>query len=103
MERDRGRRLSTLDPGMRGPANDTELAADLAFLDARAERWLGDAQVRAMIDVSPDVLARWASPEILARFRATIERMVRNAYVEGAADAWADVTARRLAAEKGTD
>lgn len=73
------------------PTPETESALDFGILDAKADEWMAEAGVKEMVDTITGVFARWTSPELLARFRAQVETIMRQSFAEGAVRAWSDV------------
>lgn len=60
------------------------------FLDddeARAEAWSDRVEIQNMVEITSSVFAKWASPELLSRFRQQMMGVIQQAYIEGAVEA----------------
>ena len=51
--------------------------------EAMAEAWSDRVEVQHMVDVTSAVFAKWASPELLSRFRQQMMAVIQQAYIEG--------------------
>ena len=58
---------------------------DEAFLgaEARAEAWSDRVEIKEMVDVTSVVFAKWASPELMSRFRQQMMAVIQQAFIEG--------------------
>lgn len=60
-----------------------------AFLEAEAlaEAWSDRPEIQRMVEVSTGVFAKWASAELLSRFRQQVMGVIQQAYIEGRSEA----------------
>lgn len=58
--------------------------AALGNIEAVAEAWSDRPEVQAMVEATTSVFAKWASPELLSRFRQNMMGVIQQAYMEGA-------------------
>lgn len=70
------------------------------FLEARAEEWMADDGVQRMFNAIASVFEKWASQEIMDRFRQKLHEIGRQCYVEGALRAWEEISAQQR--QRGT-
>lgn len=63
-----------------------ELAGPLS-VEARAEAWSDSAEIVRMVDGMTEVFAKWATPDLLSRFRQQVAAVIQQAFIEGHADA----------------
>lgn len=56
-------------------------------IEAQAEAWSDRVKIQHMVEANSAVFAKWASPELLSRFRQQMMAVIQQAYIEGAAEA----------------
>ena len=66
-------------------------------LDARADEWMQQTDVVAATHAMCAVFAKWASPEILHRFRGMLEAQFHLCFVEGGLRAWEEISDQQRA------
>lgn len=63
-----------------------------ASIEAQAEAWSDRVEIQNMVETTSAVFAKWASPEILSRFRQQMMAVIQQAYIEGVASTTSDQT-----------
>jgi len=53
--------------------------------EAMAEAWSDRVEIQRMVETTSAVFAKWASPELLSRFRQQMMAVIQQAYIEGVA------------------
>lgn len=51
--------------------------------EAMAEAWSDRVEIQRMVETTSAVFAKWASPELLSRFRQQMMAVIQQAYIEG--------------------
>lgn len=69
----------------------------LDFLEERAEVWMADAGVQRMFNAIASVFEKYASQDIMDRFRDQLGTIGCQCYVEGALRAWEEIAAQQRA------
>lgn len=72
--------------------SDKLLAGHFDFLDAKADQWMAELSVQAMANAMASVFEKYASQEIMDRFREKLGGMMHQCFVEGALRAWLDIS-----------
>lgn len=76
---------------------ENEAERDLDFLEAKAEEWMTDVGVQRMFNAIGSVFEKWASQELMDRFRQQLHVIGRQCFVEGALRAWDDIAEQQRA------
>jgi len=69
----------------RAEAQDEGAAGEFETAEAMAEAWSDQVEVQRMVETTSAVFAKWASPELLSRFRQQMMGVIQQAYIEGVA------------------
>jgi len=67
-------------PPLEAPA---EVGEEFATAEAMAEAWSDRIEIQRMVETTSAVFARWASPDLLSRFRQQMMGVIQQAYIEG--------------------
>lgn len=78
--------------------DDALAAVHIDFLDAKADGWMEETSVRNMFNAIASVFEKWASQDIMDRFREKLYTIGHQCFVEGAFRAWTEISDERKAA-----
>lgn len=67
-------------PNPQGPVR---VVPSFADVEAMAEAWSDRPEVQTMVETVTGVFSKWASPEIMSRFRQQMMALVQQGYAEG--------------------
>jgi len=56
-------------------------------VEARAEAWSDSLEIQHLVEATTSIFAKWASPDLLSRFRQQMMAVIQQAFIEGFAEA----------------
>lgn len=69
--------------------------SELDFLDQRASEWMAETSVQRMFNAIASVFEKYASQEIMDRFRTKLGALGHQCFVEGAMRAWDEISTQQ--------